>query len=58
MNELWPIFCGDAVKNLEKKRNEDDFVFMKNASFVVRFEDWHHQNQNFMVSKMAVVRIL
>ena len=28
MKELWPIFCGDAVKNLEKKRNEDDFVFL------------------------------
>ena len=28
MKELQPIFCGDAVKNLEKKKNEDDFVFL------------------------------
>ena len=29
MKELQPIFCGDAAKNLvKKKKNEDDFVFL------------------------------
>ena len=28
MKELWQIFCRDVVKNLEKKENEDNFMFL------------------------------
>ena len=51
MKESWQIFCRDAVKNLEKKkiRKSDDFV--KKASFVERFEDWHHYIELEVYSK-------
>ena len=61
MKESWLFLCGGAVKNLKKKRNEDDCEFwmvLMKGSFIAYFEDWHHQNWNFTLSKMPVSRIL
>ena len=43
------------VKNL-KKENKYNFELLDafdKASFIARFEVWHHQNENFTVNKTA-----
>ena len=58
IKELWLFFWRGAVKNSKIKTILSFWTPLTKASFIACFKDWHHQNQNFMVSKMVVSRFL
>ena len=54
--KLWPDLCQGVEKNTEREMRMK--TLLKKATFPTSFDDWSHQNENLMVSKIVVIVLL